>query len=366
MGMRRMTRSNEKIKVLLIGPLMDKIGGTTVSFRLLAKELENWPDIETSVLSVGGIRGGRWKALPLFFNLIFRIIQKTRQMHVISLHASITGVPYIGPVVFLISRIFRRPLVFRMFGGMDHNGLTGIKSKIAYYFAKKVDLYLPQTKLLVNSAADQGFNNAEWFPTCRPVHNTFYLSKRSCRRFVFVGQLRPEKGLKELAEAAERLPDGYIVHVYGPWTGLQINFFDSYRRIKLKGVLRPEEVTPTLKRYDALVLPTYLDEEGYSGVIFEAYSNGLPVIATKWLALPEIVLNEETGLLVEPFSSESLLTAMLRLAVEQELYFKLCEGAFSFVQDFSVESQAERFLKCCRQVLHARTDCPHHIYTSLF
>ena len=343
--------SHGSFKILLIGPLMETIGGTQVSFRLLAHELKTHKDVEVTVLSVKGIRGGGWKALPRFIYLMGRIASKAIGHNIISLHASITGVPYIGPIVLIIARLFNRPVVYRMFGGMDHNGLKGIKKQLAQWFARNIDLYLVQTQILVNAAEYEGLKNVEWFPTCRPVDKEFLLSQKHCRRFVFLGQLRPEKGLKELAEAAERLPDGHDVHVWGPWTGLPDNFFDKYRRIKFMGLLKPNEVQHTLLEYDALVLPTYLMEEGYSGVIFEAYSKCLPVIATRWRALPEIVVNGITGLLVEHHNTESLFDAMMKLSSDQELFLKLRKGAHEFVQKYSMESQANRFVELCKQVL---------------
>lgn len=339
------------LKVLMIGPLMETIGGTQVSFRLLSNELSGRGDIDVTILSVKGIRGGGFKALPRFLRLAKNIASMANKHDIVSLHASITGVSFIGPIVFIIGRLFKRPVVYRMFGGMDHNGLKGLKKQIARFIARNVDLYMAQTKLLVKSAVSEGFENVEWFPTCRPVHKEIVSSPKSCRRFVFVGQLRPEKGLKELAEAAERLPRGHEVHVWGPWTSLPKDFFGKYSRIKRMGVLKPEEVSPALLDYDALVLPTYLQEEGYSGVIFEAYSHGLPVIATRWLAIPEIVINEKTGLLVEAKNTDSLLSAMIRLSNEQELYFNLRKGAHEFAKDFSIEAQANRFVEYCKKVL---------------
>ena len=343
--------NNIKMNILLIGPLMDKIGGTTISFNYLLDELRKIDDVNVTVLSVKGMRGSGWKAIPRFISLIISIALLTPKNDIVTLQVSVTGASYIGPLVWVICKILNRPLVYRMFGGMDHNALHGINKTLARWFAKNVDVYLAQTKLLLQSAIDEGFLNGQWFPTSRPVSISPKIIKKPCRRFVFVGQLRPEKGLKELAEAAEMLPEGIDVHVWGPWTGLSEDFFVKYNRIKMMGVLEPTEVATKLLEYDALILPSYLNAEGYSGVIFEAYASGLPVIATRWLALPEIVLHEKTGLLVEPRNTESLFSAMLRLSEDIELYHQLRHESLEFVQDFSTKKQAQLFMEYCRRVL---------------
>ncbi len=347
------TNSNKKLRILLIGPMMDTIGGTTISFNYLLDELKKTDGVTITTLSLEGLRGSGWKAVFRLIHLISSITMLTPKNDIISLHISVTGVSYIGPIMLIICKILNRPLVYRMFGGMDHNALSGVNKSFARWFAKNVNAYLAQTKLLLQSARDEGFTNEKWFPTSRPVTKQPKIIKKPCRRFVFVGQLRQEKGLKELAEATELLPEEIEVHVWGPWTGLPKDFFSKYKRIKMMGALKPEEVTTKLLEYDALILPSYLLAEGYSGVIFEAYASGLPVIATQWLALPEIVIHEKTGLLVTPRDVDSLLTAMLRLSKNTDLYHQLRKECLIFVQDFSTKKQAERFIDYCRKASYS-------------
>lgn len=347
-----MSGNKSKNKILLIGPLVEKIGGTTISFEYLINELKNNSEIDISILSVKGLRGGGWKAIHRFIILIVSIAILTPRHDVISLQVSITAVPFIGPLVLLICKIFKRPLVFRLFGGMDYNGLNGFRKSLSRCVLKNVSIYLAQTKLLLKSAKNDGFTNGKWFPTARPVPKAkITISRKPCRNFVFIGHLRLEKGLKELAEAADKLPEGLNVHVWGPWEGLSKNFFERYKCIRYMGVLKPTEVRSKLMEYDCLILPTYLRAEGYSGVIFEAYSSGLPVIATRWLALPEIVIHERTGLLVNPKDTKSLLSAMLRLSKDDMFYHALRQECLKFVQSFSTEKQAQLFLEYCKEAV---------------
>jgi len=176
-----------------------------------------------------------------------------------------------------------------------------------------------------------------------------------CRRFIFVGQLKVKKGLLVLIQAAENLPKGCVVDVYGPWYDLPKDAFDHTLRVHYCGVIAPAEVVATIQRYDALILPSYMEAEGYSGVIFEAYSVGIPVVATHWNSLPEIVLDGQTGLLVKPRDTASLCAAMTLLMQDDQLYAHLSKGAACFGRQFSMENQTANFIDFCHDTLLKRS-----------
>ena len=52
-----------------------------------------------------------------------------------------------------------------------------------------------------------------------------------------------------------------------------------------------------IKDYYALLFPTYWDGEGFPGTIVDAFSAGLPVIATDWNCNAEIIENKKNGIL---------------------------------------------------------------------
>ena len=344
---------SKPIRVLLIGPMAEEIGGTTISFRHLIRELESRQDITFLAISTFGVRGARAFAPLRLARLLLQVACQSPRFDVLSLHASVTGIPYLICLLF-VAKVVRKPLVFRLFGGIDYNALSGLNRRFARWFSRGSTLYLVQTQILLDSAKREGMSNARWFPTARPVlssPNCRAGSRKRCRRFVFVGQLRIEKGLQILTQAAIGLPGDCAVDVYGPWYDLPKDTFANSQRVRYCGLLSPDEVLARIADYDVLVLPSFFPAEGYAGVILEAYSAGLPVIATRWKALPEIVLDGETGLLVGPKDSDSLRSAMLRLIRDDGLYGRLSQGAASFVKQFSTKKQAERFAEYCREAL---------------
>lgn len=98
--------------------------------------------------------------------------------------------------------------------------------------------------------------------------------------------------------------------------------------------------------YDALLLPTYWEGEGHPGVILEAYCAGIPVIATRWGGIPEIVTSE-TGILVEPRDVEGLARAMRQIMTSEELCARLRAGARQKAIEFDAKQWTTYFIRLC-------------------
>jgi glycosyltransferase involved in cell wall biosynthesis len=73
------------------------------------------------------------------------------------------------------------------------------------------------------------------------------------------------------------------------------------------------------------------DRDGIPNVLLESMAIGVPVVATNVSAIPELVEDGKTGLLVPPGSPQQLAKAILRLLTEQELRRKVIEAARSRV-----------------------------------
>ncbi|MFM7298995.1 MAG: glycosyltransferase, partial [Planctomycetota bacterium] len=69
---------------------------------------------------------------------------------------------------------------------------------------------------------------------------------------------------------------------------------------------------------------------------------GLPVIATRWRSIPELVIPAVNGLLVEPRDIPQLAAAMQRLVREDSLFLELRDGALATGREHSAEAACER------------------------
>jgi glycosyltransferase involved in cell wall biosynthesis len=66
------------------------------------------------------------------------------------------------------------------------------------------------------------------------------------------------------------------------------------------------------ERIDILILSS-LHKEGLPNVILEALSMETPVVSSRMAGVPEVVIDGETGFMVEPGKAEELASAVARL-----------------------------------------------------
>jgi glycosyltransferase involved in cell wall biosynthesis len=103
------------------------------------------------------------------------------------------------------------------------------------------------------------------------------------------------------------------------------------------------DVGPFYAAADVFVLPSLT--EGSSNVLLEAMAARVPIVATQAGGNPEIILHDETGLLVPIDDSQSLATAIAKLLGEPDLASRFAEAAFDRVtREFSVEKYRRRLV----------------------
>ncbi len=343
------------LRVLVIGSLPPPIGGTTVSFATLVDELHSDRSVAIEVIDLSPSRCPRgFGAFGHFLARLRTMLAQCRRSDVVSLHICTSALPYLGLAVLLLASLAHVPLIIRKFGGTSYQSLPCIGRWLARFVLRKANLYLAQTQELVHQAHADGIPTTRWYPTSRPMPAETMVMKqprKQCRRFVFLGQVRSPKGIYEIIDAAERFEDGVTVDIYGP-LGFDIleSAFTSLKNVRYLGVVPPDRVTQVLQDYDAFLLPTYHAGEGYPGALLEAYGAGLPIICTRWRALPEIV-DTSTGILVEPQSADALHTAMRQLTEDDRLYAQLQEGVLKRRNEFSSHVWADRFVEYCRELI---------------
>jgi glycosyltransferase involved in cell wall biosynthesis len=128
-----------------------------------------------------------------------------------------------------------------------------------------------------------------------------------------VGRLSPEKGYHVLLQAMRAVPDVRLVLLGDGPQRPELEELASHlgiaERVTFAGWIEP----PWAARwaFDVLVLPSF--SEGFGLVVVEAMLANVPVIATAVGAVPEIVADEETGLLVPSGDPDALAKAIERL-----------------------------------------------------
>ncbi|MDA0702438.1 MAG: glycosyltransferase family 4 protein [Proteobacteria bacterium] len=165
-----------------------------------------------------------------------------------------------------------------------------------------------------------------------------------------VGRAIEKKGYEDLLDALAALPaemDWRFVHIGGGErlaalkaraAGLGIG-----GRIEWLGAQPQEAVLARYRTADLFVLASRIaadgDRDGLPNVLVEAQSQGLACIATRVSAIPELIRDGETGLLVPPGEPQTLAEGLARLIAQPELRARLgAAGRDRVTTAFSLEA----------------------------
>lgn len=181
--------------------------------------------------------------------------------------------------------------------------------------------------------------------------------------FTLVGRINRWKGHWVFVDAAERLANESesvrFLIVGDSFAGQELLTEAVDRRIGSSDVLRGRavrlphvaEVGSVYEASDVVVVPS-IEPEPFGLVAAEAMAAGLPVIASRIGALPEIVDDHRTGLLVDPGDAGSLLEAMRKLSASPSQRAEMGrQGRKRFERRFRVDRYVEEFTRVYDELL---------------
>ncbi len=184
--------------------------------------------------------------------------------------------------------------------------------------------------------------NPDKFYSISPVKEQDGIFKIIC-----VGNLIPIKGIEYLIDALKEVKEkGYKFQcdIFGKGV-LQKNLEITCKEYKLeevvfKGYQSAEIIAEAMRNSDLFVLPSYYEALGC--VYLEAMASGIPVIACKNQGIAELIVNKETGILVEEKNSEEIAFNIIKFIEEPEWYTEIREKALDAVKKYTWENAGKR------------------------
>jgi len=231
-------------------------------------------------------------------------------------------------VIALLARSLHRvPIVTTLHGWIGNSLRQRTLIALDKRAARGFDLVIAVSRLIQQQASAAGVPPAN----LRMLHNAIVLDRyqRSERAgalekllgapvsrplLASIGRLSAEKGHADLVEALGRLQArgvevSAVLAGDGPVKGqieTRIRELGLVGRVHLPGyVAHPQDI---LNETDLMVLPSHT--EGLPNAALEALAMGVPVLATNVGGTPEVILDGDTGRLVEPRQPEQLAVAI--------------------------------------------------------
>lgn len=156
-------------------------------------------------------------------------------------------------------------------------------------------------------------------------------------RLLCVSRLIDRKGLDYLFQALAEMNDPRIrldiVGTGGSEQRLKANIRELglENQVQFCGYKTAMEVAEHYRQADIFILPSLSESQGM--VLLEAMSSGLPIIASHVGGIPEVVTNEENGLLIPPAKVNAIVEAVHRLANDSPLRSKISQNNPAKIQE---------------------------------
>lgn len=181
---------------------------------------------------------------------------------------------------------------------------------------------------------------------------------------IFVGTLQPRKNIERMVEAFASILNSskFAVHnksavnlslvIVGKKGWMYDSLFAKVKDLNIEnkviftGYVPDSYLSALISGAKIYVLPSLW--EGFGIPVIEAQACGIPVVVSNVSSLPEIV--GDSGLLIDPESTESIATGMHKVLVDQKLRHDLIKKGFLNIKRFSWQRCAQQTLAVLEKV----------------
>lgn len=169
---------------------------------------------------------------------------------------------------------------------------------------------------------------------------------------VHVGRFSFEKGQDLLLQASKQCPSQmhfYLIGDYQTPFGQQI-LTEACGQSRIHFLGYRSDAQRMLPAFDAYALPSRKEALGLSIIVASAAS--LPIVASQTGGIPEVIVAEQTGLIVPPEDPVALAKALMRFQTDTALSKRLGEKARErYLSRFTVDKMAQSTMNVYRQCL---------------
>ena len=318
-------------KITVIGHFGFKknlINGQTIKTKIITTELKKTYG-EKMVIMVD-TRGNFFKRIFSFIKIFFSFFKSS---DIVFLPAR-GGIYTIVSLLLFLNVSFKRRLHYVVIGGWIGDLAredTKLNKKL-----KKINFIYPETKLIENQLNCIGIFNTFVMPNGKELailpENEVKKPESQIIKMCTFSRVSEQKGIRDAIEAtilANKESNGrkFLLDIYGQIKNEELDWFDNLKtkfgnEIRYCGEVDYDKSTETLSNYDILLFPTYYPGEGFAGTIIDAFSAGLPVIASNWKSNSEIV-DAKTGYLFESCNIDALKSSIINATEDLDRLFMM-------------------------------------------
>ncbi len=234
-------------------------------------------------------------------------------------------------------------------------GLVRALERFGFWFADRVVTYTPEMarELDLDPETPDVYPHGARYVDTENFSSTRPYEERDTA-VGFIGRLDEEKGIRELAKVAKKVPDGVTFRFVGdgPLRGwLQSELADEIDSgsVILTGWVDHEDVPAELNQLKLLVMPSQ-PTEGLPTTILESLACGTPVYASPVAGVPDVVKEGETGFLMDSRDPETLADSVAEILDRDDLGDISAQGRHLITEKYSFEAAVERYTRLLQEL----------------
>jgi glycosyltransferase involved in cell wall biosynthesis len=362
--------SKKRLKVAIVGPSLNYVGGQSVQADLLLRFWRDDPEVEVSFIAVDPpllpgfgwaerVRGLRTVLRePLYFLDLWRGLRDVDIAHIFSAaYWSFLLAP--APASFFAKLRGKKTLIHYHSGeARDH--LRRFRS--GPFVLSRVDKVVVPSGYLGDLFREFGLNTAV-IPNLVDLSQFRYRQRDPLRPHLvctrgFSPYYSVDVVVRAFAEMQKEVRKGHPESRLdlvggGPLEGEIRKLVEDLKldSVNFTGVVSHEKIAKYYDRADIFINASWLDNMPVS--VIEAFGAGTPVVSTSPECMPYLVQHERTGLLSPVGDEKALAANVIRLLRDPELARRLAANAHEESQKYTWEVVRQQWLQMYRALMHS-------------
>lgn len=358
---RKKSKNEQCIRVLMTGPHDSVKGGIRTVVNNYLK-WEDWNGVELLYVPVFIEKNNIIKSLFFVINYLNIIkICFTEHLDIVHLHMAERGSFYRKAFILMFCRRMKIKTVIHHHGAefLEFYDTSSLRKKtfiqkilksadmnlmLSRFQERQMLLRFPEIKTAVL------YNSVEG--CCENIYHA------EAKTILFLGRLCKRKGvydfLEVLAECDQLLDERIEVRLCGDGeigrVKQVVRKYGLEHRISSIGWHSKNQLREIYKDTMLYILPSY--HEGLPMSLLETMSYGIPCIVSNVAAIPEIIKNEENGILVHAGNTDEIKTAILKLTADEKLRKKIGKnGLLTIKKGFLMKEKTEELQNIYDRIL---------------
>jgi glycosyltransferase involved in cell wall biosynthesis len=350
-----------KIRVAIVAPTLDILGGHSVQAQRLLTAWRDDPDISAWLVPInplpppalrGALRVKYLRTLVTEATYIPQLVQQLARADVVHIFSASYSSFLLAPLpAMVVAQAYGRPVVLNYHSGQAADHLQ--RSKIARTMLARVECNVVPSPFLAEVFARFGLQ-ATVVPNIIDLDRFAFRERRPLRaRFLSTRNLDYPYNVACTLRAFRAIQDhrsdaSLTVVGSGPEEAALRQLADELdlNHVRFAGRVHPNEIADFYADHDIYIQTPDIDNMPLS--VIEAFASGLPVVSTEAGGMPDILRHGHQGLLAPVNEHEAVARQALNLLEAPDMARQLARNAHGACKSYTWAAAREQWLQVYR------------------